>query len=740
MAAKAAIEAQARKELKARLRRDCLTLGVDLERIFDGAPGLHKDKDLISQASFHGILASHEIALTDAEKELLLVFCTPAGLLSRAAFVAFVDVLKPPDHVNPDLVFPSLPQPFRRILKILEEDIVDRAWTLITSTMAFKLQQGEMNADLQEKEAKARVCAPGAVLDLGDDVAACVGSADHELVALLHTNNTVEVLDSSGVPVVAATKLVPDLFAIQGLSSPLRPFLLGGMRHTFVALWARRRPAGEADSAPDPAFDGVESLVHVYSFASTGFALRLTLVAKEPIARVLLSDDVAFAAIMFDHGLLQAFATGSIVAVPTDAPPTALNPAVDCVLEVDAGVFNVAPVAKAVAIDTTTAKSDKGHAKGKGKDLEAEATAALPEVYDTYLFASFLLSDAGTWQVGVASQHKLLVYGLGARDTPPTTTVVVAAPITCALAAPSHALVALGLANGAVLVWHVHLQIEYSALGRHGAPVKALYLHKSEYLVSLSAANELHFYDLCARSDMLAPHAAFILGLQHDPCVAPTKVDSRLRAASLVRVVDGLQPFASIHGFQELPIVFATLEDGLTAVYDARNGLLIGSLGLGDGLIEWRDGHWLLAGDHAWAPAFDARGHRWLSQFTTTGILETCFPLVGKRTASEYYTAFLSRRTGTPSALESTKAKRPSVITQRRRVQTKPTPGAPEEVGVAAKAADVNLSLEAPVVAPKKTVDTVLQAVLRRQVQMAVERDARMSKRRADILKALHAW
>ncbi|KDO33270.1 hypothetical protein SPRG_19394 [Saprolegnia parasitica CBS 223.65] len=753
MAAKLALDAQARKELKTRLRYDCLH--VPLDTLFLDAPELHKDKDWMPQGPFFQRLAANNVHLTNDERELLSIFCSPAGLISIAAFTQFVDVLTPVDHVDPDLVFPTLPQPFRMLVKILHEDIVDRAWTAITSTMAFKLQEGEMNADLQEKKAKARLCLPATSLELGPSPVTFAGSADHELVALLHPANVVEVLDASTKSVlVPKTKVAPDLFTIHGISSPLRP----GYAAAFFAVWGRRATATDATEPEviDPAFDAIESLVYIYCVCNGALVLRAKLLSANGVARVLFSDDFGFAAVVLAHGTVDVYATSSLPSALPPTPPILLDHAKDCLFEVDPSVYSIAPVPKPVVTESAVAtKHDKAH-KGKGKEVDVDVIVAPPEPYVHFLYVAFLLGDGGTWQLGVASQHKCLVFDLLAgKDAAPTTNLLVAAPITCAVASPSHTLLVLGLANGSVLVWHLHLRVEYCALGCHSAPVTALFVHKTDFVASLSMAHELHFYDLVARADMLPPSSAYVLGLQHDVCSVPSKGDGKTKPVSLLRVLDGTHPFTAIHGLQDLPLLFATTEDGAITVYDMRSGVLIGSLGLGDN-VEQDALHspWCIVSDHIWVPAKSLLDDRsLLCHFTTLGLLEVYIPLVGRHTASEYYAAFMNRRGVTPSSVEG-KLKRPSVITQRRRSPAKSalassrdpattTTTTDEASAPALKAVDVlvNLSLELPMHgAPKRSVDTVLQSVLRRQVQMTVERDARMAKRRGDILKALHAW
>uniref|UniRef100_K3WJK2 Uncharacterized protein n=1 Tax=Globisporangium ultimum (strain ATCC 200006 / CBS 805.95 / DAOM BR144) TaxID=431595 RepID=K3WJK2_GLOUD len=62
---------------------------------------------------------------------LVRQFQVTNGGIQVAKFLNWVKLSRPTDHIDPDLAFARLPQPYRRIIKILESDILDASWELI---------------------------------------------------------------------------------------------------------------------------------------------------------------------------------------------------------------------------------------------------------------------------------------------------------------------------------------------------------------------------------------------------------------------------------------------------------------------------------------------------------------------------------------------------------------------------------------------------------------------------------
>lgn len=87
------------------------------------------------------------------------------GSIAYHSFLMYLAILPPEDYVDPALLVVRLPQPFRRILKVLERDILDAAWEKIKNTTAYKLKEAKCTdvsngLELKEHEAKQRKCFP----------------------------------------------------------------------------------------------------------------------------------------------------------------------------------------------------------------------------------------------------------------------------------------------------------------------------------------------------------------------------------------------------------------------------------------------------------------------------------------------------------------------------------------------------------------------------------------------------
>lgn len=76
-----------------------------------------------------------------AARALVEQFQAPNGAVSITKFLGWIALSAPADHANPELRFVRLPQPYRRIVKVLESDILDAAWELITTqSLQYRLE------------------------------------------------------------------------------------------------------------------------------------------------------------------------------------------------------------------------------------------------------------------------------------------------------------------------------------------------------------------------------------------------------------------------------------------------------------------------------------------------------------------------------------------------------------------------------------------------------------------------
>lgn len=82
-------------------------------------------------------------------------FATRDGRVSVRKFLQWVQIDPPEDHVDPELVFAQLPQPFRRIAKVLEQDILDVSWEIIKSSSARYKSELSAAAALSVRSARS---------------------------------------------------------------------------------------------------------------------------------------------------------------------------------------------------------------------------------------------------------------------------------------------------------------------------------------------------------------------------------------------------------------------------------------------------------------------------------------------------------------------------------------------------------------------------------------------------------
>ncbi|RLN92464.1 hypothetical protein BBJ28_00002903 [Nothophytophthora sp. Chile5] len=160
-------------------------------------------RGLLHPDVFFEVLEANSVALgRSAGRVLLRQFQEPSGAMQAAKFLRWMALSAPGDHVNPELLFARLPQPYRRIQKVLDCDIVDAAWSIIaTQSAKFKAENfaspvgaaGTEALPQQQDDygaAKARSCQPTEQLALASKSQRVAGLVAHSLapivVAALH--------------------------------------------------------------------------------------------------------------------------------------------------------------------------------------------------------------------------------------------------------------------------------------------------------------------------------------------------------------------------------------------------------------------------------------------------------------------------------------------------------------------------------------------------------------------------
>jgi len=128
-------------DLKARIRDACFENRIDILDAVQEADC--SGKHLINWDHFTDILGELlQIEVTQEELKFISKrFINHRNEFSYLPFHKLLDIQPPEGHTDPELLFDSLPQPYRMIAKVMEEDIIERAWNLIVK----KEEEGAVN-------------------------------------------------------------------------------------------------------------------------------------------------------------------------------------------------------------------------------------------------------------------------------------------------------------------------------------------------------------------------------------------------------------------------------------------------------------------------------------------------------------------------------------------------------------------------------------------------------------------
>ncbi|GBG32570.1 Hypothetical Protein FCC1311_087952 [Hondaea fermentalgiana] len=130
-------EKEFEKELEKRAATRILQDKVDLWRSLESqarkssaAHAGSKSHKLPAEDFLH-VLAQHGLRLQEQDANLVK-FADFRGFVDFVKFYRMLDVLPPEDHVDPSLTRDRLPQPYRMLVKILEDHVIEAAWEQIT--------------------------------------------------------------------------------------------------------------------------------------------------------------------------------------------------------------------------------------------------------------------------------------------------------------------------------------------------------------------------------------------------------------------------------------------------------------------------------------------------------------------------------------------------------------------------------------------------------------------------------
>jgi hypothetical protein len=162
-------------------------------------------RGLIPPSVFLQALETNSVVLIRSEARLLLwQFQEPNGAVAASKFLRWMALSAPGDHVDPDLMFPQLPQPYRRIQKVLDHDIFDAAWAGEGRTRCSRPDRGadkSQNPLHQQRNdhdtAKRRSCEPTRHIPLDSSAQRVAGLASHCLLSVVVAAVNTEAQDSA---------------------------------------------------------------------------------------------------------------------------------------------------------------------------------------------------------------------------------------------------------------------------------------------------------------------------------------------------------------------------------------------------------------------------------------------------------------------------------------------------------------------------------------------------------------
>ncbi|TYZ59237.1 hypothetical protein PybrP1_001482 [[Pythium] brassicae (nom. inval.)] len=430
-------------------------------------------------------------------------FRAPSGGVRAARFLAWVELSRPADHVDPELTFARLPQPFRRIRKVLERDILDASWERITQQSArfraeaaaalavtARSQPGRADAAVADQDgdddAKKRCCKRFERVDLGDSSRVVAGVAQHDalpvLVVALDAASAHQEHAHAGVVLRVVSALTHESIATHTLpcteSSPPADGVCTQLRVSGLTPVRVRRPVAQGggdaatlavgvlltESTTTPA-SGEQpekitrvTLVRVFDFVGvdtralsrpgaggdTGVRFRLTAAgAFEHLEWLELSPDGHLVALSTAPGRVSVFTVPSSSSSSSTDEPAGVD-------STEAAIADLNSAATVVAIDyegapTTLRSLSKAHfllqplTQAWGPQLGAPKAYALIVCHGTQVF-KFLLSAGSGGGGGTARAMPVLSWSHLAAIT------------SSALDATTQFLV-VGLADGALVVW-----------------------------------------------------------------------------------------------------------------------------------------------------------------------------------------------------------------------------------------------------------------------------------------------
>ncbi|GAB9474117.1 hypothetical protein Gpo141_00011257 [Globisporangium polare] len=552
-------------------------------------------------------------------RSLVTHFQAPNGGLQVAKFLKWVELSPPADHVDPELVFAHLPQPYRRIVKILERDILDVSWELIKQQSArFKAEAAAALA-ATARSTRSGVLNDQAAADPDDFEAAkkrcCKSFERHELG------------DSSSVSCISQHPSLPLTLTVFGdrsevvselPSSKIVLRLFNSSSHEVISEFTLPLPSQTDDPPPssedEPAAPQtmyqvtrltpiwVRSVAQDGSTPAYAFGLQLTETTTRPaIGDQSESTSCVTSVWIYQLGgnsaadeqplSFQLVAAGKFeslewMELAPDGQHVALSTAVGSI-----SIFKI-PIDDDAADLVTTGESptvlDLTSAPALMKidnTVTLSESKCSPQVHFLVKPSSVQPSSAVSqaqalevYAIVVCHETKVLKYTLrtsGANPATPRVSWTHLAPVTSSGVDSTTQFLVVGLADGSVAVWNTLDEIDHVFLSSFGTTnnvqpgssqsdprIDVVTMYRDEYVVAFSATSQ----QICI-FDIRNPTAPQLLRVVTAPAPSPPQKDG-IKIVALVETTS----------FLDLPIAVVVYSNGFLLVYDMRNAEAIGSL------------------------------------------------------------------------------------------------------------------------------------------------------------------
>ncbi|KAG2773296.1 hypothetical protein Pcac1_g15899 [Phytophthora cactorum] len=531
---------------------------------------IHSRRVVIPPSVFFDVLEANNVVFGRSDARLLLSqFQEPNGAVVATKFLRWIALNAPADHMDPDLQFAQLPQPHRRIKKILDYDIFDGAWETIklesTRYKSESASEGAINSSRSSRSesnhnqlicndyhvAKSRSCEPSWRFPLENDDQKVVGLASHCLVPIV-----VAAISSGTAPtlrIVSTSDEDAKVFGDFPTTFPLDPVAAGtadSITKTHVSVKQLSALQLASDGSCGLAVHLVETtsteLVNADPSADVQPPTSTTLITSpqspEPsISSIVLSPDS------------KVLAVTSVSSAIVDL--YFINPDVEAEHQ---PITLISPVFQ-VDLESTRSPFTEDECEPTVHFLVAPCTSR-PQtrvVPETYAFA-------------VCYELKLMKFVLPSTDHTSTSSSSpeLLAPVKAwehlaKITASAHDLttqyVAVGCQDGSIVVWDVLRDVDYAFLSSQdnaSGEISSVILYQAEHVVALSKAQQrLYFFDV-------REHGKPVLTRVVSPPSKPSWTSSMTSLALTAA---------------DVPLALVQYSSGISLFYDVRTAEAIGS-------------------------------------------------------------------------------------------------------------------------------------------------------------------